>query len=411
MLLEFRVENYKSFKEDILFTMEAAADKKHLNNLTDTGKFRILKTSVIYGANASGKTKLIEAVGLMGAFVRNSHAHLSNTRLSYHPFAFDDISKSSPTCFQIKFLKNDVLYDYSFSYNSTEIVKESLYFYPKGKVAAIFERNGQEFNFVKEKGKQKLLSERVKKESLYLSVAHQFNYSPVKEAFEWLTNDLLVLLGTDSGRSLDVLIDKMIVDPKFRERVNRAFRIADLGIISVKDKGRISRRPEKDVYYPEPQLAFEIEDIWVDHTTVGRDGKNITAELPLCQESSGTIQFISTIGSVIDALELGSTLVVDDIDVNFHHELCKWILGLFHDTEENPKGAQLIFNTHDVELMDLDEIRRDQVWFTDKDWETGISSLRSLSEYKERNDRDIRRSYINGRYSAKPFISTERLMK
>jgi len=410
MLLEFKVENFKSFKEETSFTMEATVDKRHPQNLISEGKFNFLKTSMIYGANASGKTNLIDAMGLLRIFVLKSHSHVPELLLLQYPFIFDGISRSKPTRFQIKFLKNKTIYDYSFSYDANGITKESLTYSPNGRLSTIFKRNGQEFIFTKNKGEQKLISERVKKTSLYLSVSYQFNCNITKDAFEWFLNDFLVLVNNNVDTSLNALIHRMDSNTLFDARVKKAFKIADFGIVAIKDKSKAQKDVGGTIQGPFVPM-FSFQDIWVDHNIIDKSGNSITIELPINQESSGTIRFISTIGPIIDALSKGSTLAVDELDVNFHPDLCKWIMSLFYSPEENPHGAQLIFNTHDVGLLNLDEIRRDQVWFVEKQWETGESHLVPLSEYKERNDRDIRNSYINGRYYAKPFISTERLME
>jgi AAA15 family ATPase/GTPase len=124
-----------------------------------------------------------------------------------------------------------------------------------------------------------------------------------------------------------------------------------------------------------PTIQLVTQDIWVKHTFKDGSGKQKESELPLAFESAGTIKFMTIIGPLIDALSKSSTVVIDEMNVNFHSELCKWIVGLFQDPMENPKGAQLIFSTHDLELLDQDLVRRDQIWFVERDWGTGTSSI------------------------------------
>ena len=407
MLVEFTVENFKSFKERTTFSMEATVDKKHHSNLADTGKMKLLKTSVIYGANASGKTKMMEAMHMMRAFVLQSHTHIENALLTHMPFVFDEEMRKSPTSFAIKFIKNEMLYEYSFSYTQNEIVNESLRYYPNKRPAVIFERNKDKYKFVKDRGKQNANSERVRNNSLYLSVAAQFNYSAAKIPFEWFMNDLMVIIGSNAPDFLNILIERMQKDQIFKKRVLKAFKIADFGITSIVDRGKTDRTPSNTF---SPSLVyFEVQDIRLNHSLKDKDGKTVRVDIPILEESSGTVRFLSTIGPIIDSLSTGKTIVIDEIDLSFHSDLCKWIIGLFHDPSENSKNAQLIFNTHDVEMLDLNIMRRDQIWFITKT-ESGISSLRALSEYRERNDKDIRRAYLAGRYDGVPFISTERLM-
>nr|WP_157844377.1 AAA family ATPase [Candidatus Methanomethylophilus sp. 1R26] len=136
-----------------------------------------------------------------------------------------------------------------------------------------------------------------------------------------------------------------------------------------------------------------------------------TVVFPISSESSGTVRFMSVIGPVVSALINGWTLVIDEIDMSFHTDVCQWIVNLFLDPAENRHGAQLIFNTHEVGLLDQSIVRRDQIWFTVRDWSTGASDLRRLSDYKVRNNTDIRKAYLNGSFGAKPFIAPERLME
>ena len=150
-----------------------------------------------------------------------------------------------------------------------------------------------------------------------------------------------------------------------------------------------------------------VTDIWVEHKVGNRK-----VELQLDSESSGTLRFMGIIGHVISSLLYGNTVVVDELDLSFHTDICQWILGLFLDPEENRNGAQLIFNTHDVGLLDQEILRRDQVWFTSKDWGTYEATLTRLSDYKGvRKDLDIRRAYLNGSFGSKPFIAPDRLME
>ncbi len=150
-----------------------------------------------------------------------------------------------------------------------------------------------------------------------------------------------------------------------------------------------------------------VSDIWVEHKVGGRK-----VELQLGSESSGTLRFLGIIGHVISSLMNGRTVVIDELDLSFHTDICQWILGLFLNPEENRKGAQLIFNTHDVGLLDQEILRRDQIWFTSKDWDTYEAVLTRLSDYKGvRKDLDIRRAYLNGSFGSKPFIAPDRLME
>ena len=206
--------------------------------------------------------------------------------------------------------------------------------------------------------------------------------------------------------NIDMLLSMMKSHNKFNTLVKKALNIADFGISNLHDRGNTSGSID-GVNAEIISMSPHVSDIWVEHT-IG----NKKIELPLRSESSGTTRFLTVIGPIIDALLSGKTVVVDELDLSFHTDICEWILGLFLSPYENKKGAQLIFNTHDVGLLDQNIVRRDQIWFTSKDWNTYEATMTRLSDYKGvRKDLDIRKAYLNGTFGAKPFIAPDRLME
>lgn len=409
MILNFSVENYKIFKNRTTLSMVATFDKKHPNNVVDFDggrQIKILKTASIYGANASGKTKFIESLKLMTNFVRGSLSHLPGALLNYTPFIYDQSSNKKPTSFEIEFVTGSNRYVYDFSYDRTRIVEEHLYEYPNGKRRMVFEREGQFFRFGRDKKIQEENSKRVRENVLLVSVGAQFNHESSVNVVRWFTENLYTLSNTPLDFGIENLVDLIDEDHKFRQLVEKAFRIADFGISKIYDRNKSARK--KDVVTgPTVSIVPRISDIWVEHTV----GKN-KVELQLASESSGTLRFLAIIGPVIESLLHGNTVIVDELDLSFHTDICQWILRLFLDPEENTKGAQLIFNTHDIGLLDQDILRRDQIWFTSKDWDTYEATLTRLSDYKGvRKDLDLRKAYLNGSFGAKPFVAPERLME
>lgn len=415
MLIEFAIENFKSFKDRTYFSMEATADRKLPENVIEVRnekdkEIKLLKTSMIYGANASGKTNFIDAMDLFKQLVMHSHTYINV--MPYIPFIFDESCSKKPTTMEIKFLKEGILYEYTFSYNSSKILSESLIYFPNRRKAIVFERKEQNFKFVRDKKWQSMNAKGVKETALYLTVSAQFNYEISKNVVEWILNNFLIFIGGNENFLIGTLLDRMEKDQLLKKRALKAFRIADLGIVDMKNKNQqanTAKTIETQISFPVASIIFH--DIWVKHSLEGSAESQKTAELPLAYESTGTIKFMSIVGPIITVLSNGGTIIIDEMDVNFHSELVKWIINLFHDPKENLKGAQLIFNTHNVELLNLDLIRRDQIWFMGKDWNNGSSSLHSLAEYSERNDRDIRKAYLSGRYGARPFISPDRLIE
>ena len=408
MILNFSVENYKIFKEKTTLSMIATFDKSHPENVIqiDENQPRVLKTCSIYGANASGKTKFIEALGLMSSFVRGSLGHLPGAMLNYTPFIYDEESMNKPTVFEVDFIHDSKRYVYGFSYDRKRIVEEHLFLLPGGKKKMIFERKGQDFKFNTDKKIQTENSKRVRENILFISVGAQFNHLPSIDVVTWFDKELYVLAGELLDISINNLVGVMDNNIRFRSLVKKALQIADFGISDIYDKNKREKRDDV-ISGSTISMVPVVSDIWVEHKVGGRK-----VELQLGSESSGTLRFLGIIGHVIDSLVSGKTVVIDELDLSFHTDICQWILGLFLDPEENRKGAQLIFNTHDVGLLDQEMLRRDQIWFTSKDWDTYEAVLTRLSDYKGvRKDLDIRRAYLNGSFGSKPFIAPDRLME
>lgn len=408
MLLSFSVANYKVFKDEVTLDMVATADKRFEENyLTVDNKRRVLKSAALYGANATGKTTLFDAMTLFRNFVIQSPIHQDDVLLNYTPFSLNPKCSKKPTSFHIEFIDNNIRYDYGFSYDTQGIKEEHLFYYPKGKKKMVFVRNGKDYSFGTDKKYREGNARRVRDKALFLSVSAQFNDEICIAATKWIINNLLILCRVNITESMDRLINAINSNQKFRALVKKAFQIADFGISNIFDNNKKTREVGMMISVTDIGIPPGIvQDIRVEHNV---NGKKLT--LPLAMESSGTIRFMSVIGPVISALQNGLTLIIDEMDLSFHTDVCQWILGLFLNPTENKHGAQLIFNTHEVGLLDQNIIRRDQVWFTMKDWETGSATLRRLSEYRIRNDLDIRRAYLNGSFGAKPFIAPERLME
>ena len=407
MLLSFSVTNYKVFRDTVTLDMTATSDKRHEDNLIlMDGRHRTLRTCAIYGANASGKTTLFNAMTLFRNFVIQSPAHQDNVKLNHTPFALDVKSLKRPTEFRVEFKTDGIRYDYGFSYDSDAICEEHLIYYPNGRKTVVFVRDGKNYFFNADKKFREGNARRVRSKSLFLSVSAQFNDEVCISAANWIVNDFAVLCGIDQSMSIDYLLNLMESDKRVSRLMIRAFKIADFGITRIYDNNKKRKNAPSAPGAIDMGIPFPMKDIRVEHDV---NGHKVT--FPLAAESAGTIRFMSVIGPIIVSLLRGSTIAIDEMDMSFHTDVCQWIVGLFLDPSENRRDAQLIFNTHETGLLDQSVIRRDQVWFTMKDWETGAAELRRLSDYKIRNDLDIRKAYLNGSFGAKPFIAPERLME
>ncbi|MDR3282848.1 MAG: ATP-binding protein [Candidatus Methanoplasma sp.] len=386
--------------------MEATADRNHPENVIHNSKHDVLKTAAMYGANASGKTKLIDAVNICKMFVILSHTHQVGGKLNHTPFAFDSGCGGKPTFFEVVFTAGETRYRYSFSYYRDHIVSEELFFSPNGREAMVFSRDRQKFAFNRDREIQDANSKKVRENVLYISVAAQFNYKIACDVVDWFGNNLMVIAG-GGFYSVGELIEAMSADKDLKRGVIRALNVADLGITDMKNNAKTNIGMQAGTPLISALPLYPVQDIWFSHSVKSAEGHALTVDLPMTSESSGTTQLVLLAGAVIKALSrYDSTLVIDELGINLHPDICKWVVELFHDARNNRNNAQLIFNTHNTELQNLDVFRRDQIWFVEKD-DTGASSLKSLSDYRERSDKNIRNGYLAGRYGGKPFISPE----
>ncbi|HIH31505.1 TPA: AAA family ATPase [Candidatus Woesearchaeota archaeon] len=411
MLIEFSIENFRSIKEKVTFSMIATKDISLDGNLIKDvlKEDTLLKSAVIYGANASGKTNVILALGFLKALVMNSHNHQKGQEIRFTPFKLDKKYLTKPTKMSIVFMKNEVKYHYEVSFDNEKVIEESLYYYPNNKKAVIFSRSDSKgFKFTIDEKEQKVISERTLPNVLYLSKSTQENYKKTAEAFDWFKDNLQVVGTTDHPALANFTIELMKKDAELKSYVLKALLEADVGIddvstiskkVSPEDLKNLPPEVIKLILGDKPEIeAYQIQTL---HKGVVFDFQD--------EESEGTKRIFSLIGPWIDALKNGRILVVDEIDTKLHHLLNIFLIKLFHDPTQNKSNAQLIFTTHNTNLLDQDIFRRDQIWFTEKNPEKGSSDLYSLTEYSPRKDKDIEKGYLAGKYGALPFIKENRI--
>lgn len=411
MLIEFNIENFRSIKNKVTFSMVATKDKKLDGNLikSSLNSDSLLKTAVIYGANASGKTNVLLALNFLKALVMNSHNHQKGQGIKFTPFKLDKKYLSKPTKMSVVFIKDKIKYNYNVSFNKEKVLDESLYHYPNNKKATIFQRiNTNEYKFTANEKEQKLISERTLPNTLYLSKATQENFKKTAQAFDWFRDTLQVITATDHPGLADFTVNLLKENDESKKYILKALLEADVGIddISTISK-KVSTKELKNI---PPELAKMIfgDKQEVDAYQIQTLHKGVVFDFQ-DEESEGTRRIFSLIGPWIDSLRKGRTLLVDELDTKLHHLLNLFLIGLFHDPTQNKKNAQLVFTTHNTNLLDQDIFRRDQIWFTEKNAETGSSDLYSLTEYSPRNDKDIEKGYLAGKYGALPFIKENRI--
>jgi uncharacterized protein len=372
----------------------------------------VLHSAAIYGANASGKSNLIKALQYMRGVVAESATVIQpGQTFSVQPFRLDAQSANKPTTFEVTFIIDAVRYQYGFSMTSQRIVSEHLLVYKAFKPQRWFERHydAQSGKDVYEfgsglKGPKHLWEGATRSNALFLSMAVQLNSEVLRPVFEWLVNGL-VIYNEQAQLSPHVSI-QMLQQTEARRQICDFLSAAD---ISITDIDVVTRKvPSQSVHF-DPVAGNtevrreEVEEHQLRFSHVTEQGK---AVFDLMDESSGTRNLLFLSGPVLSILRNGLTLVIDELDTSLHTLLVRELVRLFHRPEINTGGAQLIFTTHDTSLLDApDLLRRDQIWFVEKDRDQA-SELVSLSEFSPRKNEALERGYLMGRYGGIPLLNS-----
>ena len=394
MLIQFSVENFLSIKDKVVLSLLASRDNEHPEHLILDGNKNYLKSAVIYGANASGKSNVLNAFWFMVNYVLTSHNQQVHKAIDRIPFKFDKETPARPSSFEVIFTANGIRYAYGFSVTDKAVVEEYLYYYPNGRQAIIFERKDTtDFRFTVDIDEQNTLKERTSANKLYLSVASNWSYVKVIPVLEWFASCQIIT--KNSVADAYGLEAEQLKDDDYRRVIASMLRIADFGIqsLQVRDSDPISSK-RGDIF----------TNVDAVHTVQDVEGNISSYTLNMTEESDGTNSYFKLIGVVKKALDLGTLLVADEMDAHLHPLLTKHLVSLFNSAEFNPKGAQLIFTSHNTNLLDLDVLRRDQIWFTEKDEQTAATDLFSLYDFSIRKDAKVEKGYLIGRYGAIPFI-------
>jgi len=425
MLLEFRVKNYRTYKKEAVFSMIASNyDKKELEteNVFWEEKFdlRVLKSAAIYGANASGKSKFMEALGFVKWFVLNSFQSLKVVDpIPVQNFSLSNITVRQPSAFELVFFQDGSIYRYGFEVNPEKVEKEWLFRREKRKEVKIFERNGAEIIGHPDHfkiSKNEFFKPFIRSNCLLLSSAAQANDKEIEKIMSWFKR-LAMFSGLDSS-----VPEKMTVykswDPKIKERILALLVAADTGIVNY----NVEMSPHFQLTDPKTGwgvIDFDklknplahIDGVKTTHLKYNEEtGMTEEVEFSMVKdESGGTRKFFALAYPILEALTEGNTLVVDELDSNLHPNLAEKIISLFNSAD-NKNGAQLIFNTHNTNILNSNLMRRDQVWFVEKDI-YGAAKLYSLADIQVRKNDKFEKEYLDGRYGAVPYlVELENLM-
>lgn len=403
MLIRFSFKNFKSFKNENCLDMEATALKEHEYNVAKTENGNYLKISAIYGANASGKTNVLQAFSYMKKKVLVSDDSRINNNLNEENI-FSFMINNEPISLEVEILaKNNKIYKYGFEVLNNAIISEWLYEKRINKFYEIFERTNN--NIEVKDNKNKLLGlANVDEKNLFLNVFAKIdkNNKDFNNVYEWFINANYLDLGDPNfENALNNRISlKIIEDEKYKEELLKFIRTFDATIDSI----NIS-----------PNSIEELKNtngiVKVELVHNGEDGNK--KALPLVLESNGTMKMFHLFDFLMDTLRNGMVLFVDELDAKLHPLLTRYIINLFHNSEKNIGNGQLIYSTHDTVNLNKETFRRDEIWFAEKD-KNGVSEIYSLSDYimedengnakKIRNDATYNKDYLTGRYGAIPVL-------
>ncbi|MFP9139270.1 AAA family ATPase [Devosia sp. XGJD_8] len=413
MLIEFRVTNFRSFRGENRLSLLASADKdlesSNVVTTKNTSVPRVLRAAGIYGANASGKSNLIRALQLMRGIVVESANLKPDQLFNVQPFRLDPETDKEPTEFELTFLKDGVRYQYGFALTANRIVEEWLLVYKTKQPQTWFVREynpktkTDEYKFSEAhfKGSRNVWKEATRPNALFLSTAIQLNSDSLKPIFDYIAQSLVVF-ENGSGPMPDYTINHIARAKS--QRVRQFLSSADISIDEI---------ALKEVKGDAHSIAIDLATGGLTHSshqdqnmvvpTFKHSSSKGSAVFDFTDESEGTQKLFSLAGPLFDIFERGQVLIVDELDRSLHALLVRQLIAMFHDPEVNKSNAQLIFTTHDTSLLDGAHLRRDQVWFTEKD-EEQASNIYPLTDFSPRKNEALERGYLGGRYGAVPIL-------
>lgn len=421
MLLEFSARNFLSIKEEVSLNMTASKDDYKIDDncfIYESGRQekRAIKVATLYGANASGKTNILKAMSFVNFFINKSHEMQQGKKIPRIPFKLDRNFLKEPSEFKIVFMHENIKYLYMFTVTETEVKEEYLYYYPNGRQSTIFERNNDDYKFTIDIERQTELKNKFhSKNKLFISTESLWEYEKAKVPFEWLSEYFNIIIVHDS---LEGYTGSLMLDNKNMSlEIKNFIRCADMDIedmnIELKEKENLissdvfnilSEDFKQDLIKKFDDEKNKVIDIKTLHKGVDEHGKPIDVTFNLRDESDGTQKYFGILGPFISALDNGYVVVIDELDIRLHTLLVMKLVELFLNPEINKKNAQLIFSTHDTNLLDTDILRRDQIWFVEKK-EDKSTDLYSLFDFGGvRKNEKIEKGYLQGKYGAIPFF-------
>jgi len=413
MLLQFTVNNFKSIKNTTIFSM-ATSLKDEGNSFQVNKKYKLLQSAIIYGANASGKSNFLKAMAFMRRIVLNrDKVILSTDRLLHYPFQLSTETEDSSSSFEMVFFIKETKYRYGFEIDDTTVYAEWLYADENGKESKLFYRDIDEdelyVNRIKFKEGLKL---KVSKNQLFIWKCDQENGEISASILEWFSH-LNMIDGMENEQYISEAMRQM-EHVQFKKELVSLIKTADIGIEDVLlDERDIPKSVIEEMDLP-PELKKQLlasdslkdMSLLTHHKKYDENNNEVgitTFELDK-EESKGTQKFFKMSAPILNTLREGKVLIIDELDASLHPMLTQHLIKLFHNKNVNKHNAQLIFATHDTNLLHESMFRRDQIWLTEKD-KYGATELYSLAQFKNvRKNEDFEKKYIQGKYGAVPYL-------
>ncbi len=406
MLIRFSFKNFKSFKDENLLDMEATSLKEHEYNIAKTENIDLLKVVAIYGANASGKTNVLQAFDYMKKRILVSDDSKKNSPIDEENI-YSFMINNEPISLEVEILaKNDRIYKYGFEVLKNSMISEWLYIKKVNKFYSIFER---EKNNVTMKSNNKISGlANIDERTLFLNIYSKIDKDneDFNNVYEWFVNANYLDLGNPRFEEFinNRISLKILGDEKYKKELLRFIKTFDSGIEGIKTTPDSIEEVQNNNRVVKVELIHRGED-------------NKLKALPLDLESNGTRKMFHLFDFFMDALKNGMVLFIDELDAKLHPLLTRYIINLFHNSETNIGKGQLIYSTHDTVNLNKDTFRRDEIWFTEKNRD-GVSEIYALSDYileddedsknktgkKVRNDATYNKDYLTGRYGAIPVL-------
>jgi AAA15 family ATPase/GTPase len=407
MLLQFRAKNHLSLRDRQTLSLVASSLRDtEVGLIGPSSQAKTLPAAIIYGANASGKSNIVDAIEYMRTAVLRSHREgTPGGGVPRTPFALDKTCKKEQSTFEADFVFEGTRYNYGFAARDDAFTGEWLHAFPTGRRQVLFERDRQTFTFGRSlRGRNKVISELTRPNSLFVSAAAQNDHEDLLKITQFFQSVIVHRNVEDSDRyfpdpkedlsrviaflsEIGTGVDGYrMTETEFADDVREAL-MAFSSVIASKNKTR------SDFKIPD-----KLPSIQLSHPSV--DGEPVFFDLDA--ESMGTKRLLSLLRPALRVLEQGGVLVIDEIDASLHTKACEAVIALFSFSVKNVAGAQLIATTHDTNLLRSAFLRRDQIWFTEKE-PNGATHLYPLSDFHTRQGDNIEKGYLQGRYGAIPF--------